>query len=757
MQQQKFELSAAAGGARDQFWFSAVDPFYGLAVAREAVSVFNWLTSRHPNTAQIAQALEQFDDRCEKTALDQSIRAVITEAGHRGIPWFRLGPGLRDVQFGQGRYQRRMRETLTSQESLLAATYSRDKALTLGLLSSVGLPVGMCAAVSGPDQAVTVAKTIGFPVVIKPTVGQKGTGVIIGLTTPDAVHQAAKSLLRGGDLLVQSFLPGQDHRLLVVSGRFVAGARRDPAAVVGDGKRTIERLIEIANADPRRGKGFSKLMNNIVIDDELRRVLTEQGYALDSVPDQSRVVRLRLTANIATGGTAVDVTDSIHPDNVRLAERAALALGLNVAGVDFITPDINKSWREVGGGICEVNASVGLRPHWLANPLQDVVGAILNTIFPPGKDGRIPTALVTGSNGKTTTTRMLAHILRSAGHVVGAATTDGVLIDDEIIAEGDLAGPTGASLVLREPTVSAAVLETARGGVIKSGIYLDRCDVAALLNVDREQIEIDGIQTLDDMARLKKKVVETAREAVIVNAEDRRCMEIAHEFPIAQTVLFAVNPSIPAIREHVADGGTVVTLREDGGKANVVIRTAAGDIQLLEVAKIPATHGGIVRHNVANALAAAALAYGMKVQNDTIATGLSTFRASIEQCPGRFNLIDSLPAHVLFDYAHNPPALESAVTAIDLLSCSGRRICAFTSAGNRTNHQIEACADSVAGHFDHYVCFERAELRRGRAPCEINELLVGALIKGGVDRNSDCVISNATGGNDRRRRFDCAR
>ena len=733
MQQEKFDLPALAGGAGEQFWFAAIDQSYAFTVANHAVSLLNWLIARPQNTAaEMTNALRLFEDRCEPAALDQSIRAILAEADIRGIPWFRLGPALRDVQLGQGHNQKRMRETVSSNKSSLAAQYARNKALSLSLLSTRGLPVGRFGAVSTPDEAVAAAKDIGFPVVLKPIFGRQGEGVVIGLTTPQAVREAAERLLRPEEqLLVQSFIAGDDHRLLVVSGRFVAAARREPAAVVGDGNRSIEQLIAVANSDPRRGKGYRRLLSYIVIDDELNRVLAKQGFTLSSIPPREITVRLRLTANISTGGTAVDLTDAIHPDNARLAERAALTIGLDVAGVDFITPDIKRSWREVGGGICEVNVSVGLRPHWLADPSRDVVGPILNTIFPPGTDGRIPTALVTGSNGKTTTTRMLHQILRAGGYVVGSATTDGVKINDEIILEGDVAGPNGASMVLRDPTVSAAVLETARGGIIKRGIYLDRCDVAALLNIDREQIEMDEIESLDDMAQLKRKVIETARDAFVFNSEDRRCLAMAREFPVSKTILFSLHPSTD-IDLHVAAGGIAVTLIEAGTQETIVIRDKSGQTPVLTVDAIPATYGGLVRHNIANALAAVALAQGMGMHIETMAAGLSAFSPSLEHSLGRFNIIDTFPARILFDFANNPPALETTIKAIDRFACTGRRICAITAPGNRPDHHIEDCARAVVGHFDYYICFERDEWRRGRAPGEIARYLEHALIQAGI-------------------------
>ncbi|MFI4935066.1 MAG: Mur ligase family protein [Caulobacterales bacterium] len=736
LQREKYDLPAAAGATDSQFWFAAIDPVYASITAGLAVAFLNGIISRPQITdPEVAASLVDFIGRCEATALDQSSRAMVAMASARGIPWFRLHPAIPDIQFGHGQYQHRMRETLHSDESLLSVTYSQNKALTLALLSGVGLPVGNVAVIGDPDQAAAKASAVGFPVVLKPIDGAKGVGVIVGLADPEAVRVAAGALLQSArQLIVQSFLPGDDHRLLVVSGRLIAAARREPPAVVGDGVQSIAQLIEGANLDPRRGTGFQKLMNLIEVDDELLRVLSAQGLTVANVPAAGVKVRLRLTANVSTGGSAVDVTDTIHPDNAWLAERAASVIGLTVAGVDFITPDITRSWREVGGGVCEVNAGVGLRPHWLADPSRDVVGPIMNAVFPSGADGRIPTALITGTNGKTTTTRMLDHVLRAGGHVVGSATTDGVTVNGRIVVEGDVAGPSGASIVLRDPSVTAACLETARGGVIQWGIGVDRCNVAALLNVDHEQVGIDGIETLDDMARLKRKVVETARDAFVFNAEDPRCHSISRDFPVERTILFSLDPSTEALRAHVAAGGTAVTLMGAGSQETIVIRGRGAEAKVLGAAEIPATFGGKVRHNLANALAAVAMAHGMGVPASTIAAGLAGFEPSLEHSQGRFNFIDDLPARVLFDFAANPPAIRAVLGALEQFAVAGRRICMVSTVGNRPDGHIADCALAVAHRFDRYVCFEEVGYRRGRAPGEIAERLAVALASAGVPK-----------------------
>ena len=737
-QQERFDVPPVVGADETRFWFAALDHVLAHVAVSGAARLLNQMIATPGLTSQqAAEAFAWLEGQCEPVALDQSVRAMIATATARNIPWFRLGPESRDVQLGQGHKQARLRETLVSSESGLAMSHVSDKATTCGLLAAVGLPVGRFARAQNADQAAAAADRIGYPVVLKPTHGGKGRGVVVGLANRDAVHQAAERLLKATpQILVQSFIHGNDHRLLVVAGRLIAAARRDPAAVTGDGRRTVEELVRVANTDPRRGKGFSRIMNLIEIDAETQRVLARQGLTLASIPAAGTVVRLRATANISTGGTAVDVTDVIHPDNARLAVRAARTVGLTVAGVDFLSPDIARSWHDVGGGICEINSTVGLRPHWIADPARDVVGPILDTIYAPGEDGRIPTILVTGSKGKTTTTRMIDRILRAAGHVVGSATTDGVTIDGEVVTRGDVAGPSGASLVLREPTVTAAALETARGGVIRRGIYLDRCDAAALTNVGDDQVGIDGIDTVDDMASLKRKVIDTATRVVVLNAEDSRCLAIARTFSVERVILFALNPSAEGLSDHVAAGGTVVTLAHEGGVETIVIRRAGGDARVVRVDDLPSVLGGILRHNIANAMTAVGLAHGLAIDTVAMKHGLCSYTSSLADAQGRFTQVEGFPVAIVFERAISVPALAVSMPAIDRLPVEGSRSCMLTAQGDRADRHYGAVAAAIAGHFDRYICFERDDWRRGRDPGELQNRLKDGLLAAGVGEDA---------------------
>jgi cyanophycin synthetase len=725
--------------AEPGFWFSVRDPVHARVLAPEVASFVAWTVELATgDSEEIARTLEKLIERTEPVALDQTIRAMLAECDRRGIPWRRLDSTLRAVRLGQGASQAWQLESLTGVDSALGGRLAKDKAASFRLLADVALPVGRFALAGSADRAVTLAGSfVGYPLVAKPNTGGKGRSVFVGLSGPDQVRKAADQILAQGiPVLLQSVIPGDDHRLLVVDGRLIAVARRNPAAVVGDGVNSVETLVRNENRNPNRGSGFRKLMNFISLDVEVDRVLAGQGLNLASVPAAGRRVLLRRTANISTGGTATDFTGTIHPDNRRLAERAARALGLKVAGVDFLTPDITRSWREVGGGICEVNTTVGLRPHWLANPKQNVVAPILDLVYPSGSASRIPIALVTGSNGKTTTTRMIGSILKAAGHTVGMATTDGVQVDGEWLTEGDVAGARGAALVLQEPTVTAAALETARGGVLKRGIYLEQCGVAALLNVQLEQVGIDGIDTLEEMAALKRKVLETARSGVVLNAGDALCREMAGTFPIEKTVLFSPDPQLPALAGHLEAGGRVVTLETDTlGAEKIVLRQSRGATEtVMDVTDAPATLDGRVRHNVHNALAATALGWAIGIEPQVIAEGLRSFHADVANAPGRFNFLERFPVDVMLDYAHNPPGLREAVASLDRFPRNGRRLFVLSSPGNRPDDQLRDMGRVAAPHADLFVCMERLDRRRGRAEGEIARLIAEGLVGSGVPR-----------------------
>ena len=736
--------SDGSDGTRATAFFACMDPHLGNVTVWLAIRLANALIGEPAvTTGRLAAILGRIEDRITASGLDQSTRAMVAAATRKGIPWFRLINTSCHIQLGQGHKQRQIRETLRSGESGIALELAANKFLTSVLLNAVQLPVGRVALVSDADSALKSAQQIGYPIVLKPVAGHKGDSVFAGLKNAEELEQALAAVpLKRRPFLLQSSFPGDDHRLLVVSGRLIAAARRHPASVIGDGTHTIGELVEEANKDPRRGRGFTKITNRIEIDGEALRVLSHQGFALDDIPAEGVTVRLRATANVATGGTAVDVTEAVHPHNAEAAIKAAKALGLQVAGVDFLSPDISRSWREIGGGICEVNSVVGLQPHWLGNPERDVVRPILETIFPPGDNGRIPTAMTTGTKGKSSTSLMLSTILNCAGHTVGTATTDGVIVGGTMIGRGDAAAVSGTEAVFRDPTVTAAVLETARGGLIMRGMYVESCEAAALLNIQREQIEMDGIETLDDMARLKRKVLEAAKRAIVLNADDPRSAGMARDFPSVRKIFFSLRGETSGGQPYIREQDTAIFVGAIGDREFILLERDADRTALVAVDELPSGMGGLVRHNIANAMAAAGLALGLGISLETIADGLRRYDNSIEQSYGRFSFVAGFPMRVLFDRAVEPPAFETVTAAIDKIIASGRRICALTGVGNRPTWHWPEVATAIAGHFDFYVCYERPEYLRGKRPGEIAEGLAHALIAAGV--RPDCIVGAPT-------------
>ncbi len=741
-------------------FFSYDDPDIGLLAGRVAINIVLSLlphemrpANRLPDDFDAEAALSAFRRRSQAMALDQTAVALIKEAERRDIPWFILDRAKRMVQLGQGRHLRRIRETVTDATPNISTLIQRDKATTNRILAGVHLPVPHQITVRDAEAAVLAAKNIGYPVVIKPSDSTKGLGISLTPADDDAVRSAFVLARRHSPhVIVESYIAGDDHRVLAVGNRIIAAAKRVPGAVTGDGGSTVAQLVAELNKDPRRGVGFSRLMNRIDLDEQADIMLSRRGYTRDSVPPFGEVVYLRGTANISTGGTAIDVTDQIHPENKSMLERAARVTGLDVAGIDFITPDIGRPYREVGGAICEINTSPGLRPHQVAEgPPRDVVGPIVDMLFPEKRNGRIPIAAITGTNGKTTTSRMLAHILRLGGcdigvNVVGLVTTDGVYIDNELVAKGDFSGVTGARVLLRDPSVEAAVLETARGGIVLSGLGFDWCDVAAVLNVTSDHVGLDGIENLDEMATVKGRVAEAARKLAVLNADDPRCLGLAEKKIPEQVCLVTTGALTQSLRDHLGKGGLVISVEELSQGPSIVLHDLETRKTIAPVSRVPATLNGAAQHNLQNALNAIGLALGLGISRERIAEALASFRNDHHCNPGRLNIYEGHPFKVVLDFAHNPDGVRAVCNAIRPITARGRRICVFTGIGNRHGEHIDEIAGIVADQFDVFICSrlqkvsDEREATRGFPSGEIPKRLAASLIARGVDASNVLVI-----------------
>ncbi len=679
--------------------------------------------------------LEELIRLAERLAYGPSTRALVEEAERRDIPVQRLDERRSLVQLGHGVYQQRIWATLTSRGSNIAVEIASNKELTSRLLRNVGIPVPRGVNVTDEAAAVAAAGRIGYPVVLKPLDGNHGRGVGIDLRDEAAVRAhfpSARRESRAGVVIVESFITGRDYRILVVGGRVIAAAERVPAHVIGDGRHTVRELVAITNADPRRGIGHEKILTRITLDGAAIALAEGQGFGPDDVPPEGRRVQLALTGNMSTGGIAIDRTDDIHPDNEAIAAQAAQVVGLDVAGIDLICPDIAQSVKEAGGAICEVNAGPGFRMH--THPTEghprDVARPVIELLFPRGAPSRVPIVAVTGTNGKTTTSRMIAHILRMAGRRVGLTTTDGIYINGTQIAAGDMSGPGSARMVLQNPAIDTAVLETARGGIIRSGLGFDRSDVAVVTNVSGDHLGLHGIETLEDLARVKAVVAGSTvrRGATVLNADDDLCVRMASRAR-GRVIYFALTPENPVVERHRRGRGVAVALRP-GPHGELLCLLDRRETSLLHVNDIPATFDGRARVNVANALAAIAACVGLEIDPEHIREGLRTFSASFFQTPGRLNLIEGRAGRVLIDYCHNLAGLTALADFIGRLG-AGRTVAMIAMPGDRRDEDIAAFGALAGRLFDEVIVREDRHLR-GRAPGAVAGLLRDALLAAGL-------------------------
>jgi cyanophycin synthetase len=716
--------------------YSYVEEAVGLAAGDLALRVIRHLLppereAHDPSPFDVQAELERLVRTAQRYALGPSTAALVRAAEERDIPWIRLNDRSL-IQLGYGKHQKRIQATLTGETRHIAAEIASDKRLTHQILEQLGLPVPRQAIVHGSEEAVEKAERLGFPVVVKPLDGNHGKAVSIDLKTSEEVRGAyEKARQLCPRVIVESCQTGHDYRILVIDGRMTAAARRVPGHVVGDGRHTLGELIDLVNRDPRRGIGHEKVLTRLAIDDQARRLLDQAGLTIDSVLAEAQVFYLRSTGNLSTGGTAIDVTDVVHEDNRLMAERAVKAIGLDVGGVDFISPDVARSYKEVGGSIVEVNAAPGFRMHLAPTEgkPRDVAGPVIDMLFPRGSRYRIPLAAVTGTNGKTTTTRMVGHILKLSGYKVGIATTDGVYIDGVRTVRGDMTGPWSSQIVLRDPAIDAAVLETARGGIVRSGLGWRKCNVGAVLNVASDHLGRGGVENLDDLARVKQIIVEVAQDYCVLNADDERVARMTEASP-AEPVYVTMDPKNERVRRHVRAGGRAVALEPGLNGRMLVLYNGERKIPLLWARQIPATMEGRAVHNIQNAMFAAAIAHGMGVEVDNVRQGLRTFSNDFFQTPGRLNFYNEHSFRVLLDYAHNAHGMEAVARTVLELAVHGRRIGVIASPGDRRDEDVLALAAAAAPAFDLVLLREDDNLRH-RRPGEVAGLLRDGLLGAG--------------------------
>jgi cyanophycin synthetase len=677
-------------------------------------------TGNYP-AAELAKDLADLNDLRTQANLGATTEALVREAETRGIPWIPLET-CDLLQLGYGKYQKRIQASLTAHSNILAVELACNKEKTKNILASMGAPVPQGMVIySFSELEDAIPRLGGFPIVIKPLNGNHGRGITIDIKSwehAEVAYDRAKEVSKG--VIVEHFYQGRDHRILVVNHKVVAVAERVPAHVVGNGTETISALVDKENQDPRRGEGHDNLLTLIKLDDSTDEILSQQGYTLDTVLPPDQICYLRATANLSTGGIAIDRTDEIHPDTLWLAERVSKIIDLDIAGIDVVTTDISKTLGEADGVIVEVNAAPGLRMH--ISPSvglgRNVAAPIISMLFPPNVPTRIPIVAVTGTNGKTTTTRLIAHIFSQVYDSVGFTTTDGIYIGNHLIEKGDTTGPQSAQIILQDPTVDIAVLETARGGILRSGLAFQNCDVAVILNVAADHLGLGDINTIDQLAKVKAVVAETvhADGYAVLNADDQRVADMA-ELVRGKVAYFSMDPDNPLVRSHVNRGGIAAVYEQDC----LVILQQDWVHRIEKVDRIPVTLGGRAPFMIANALAASLAAFVQGVKVEHIRSALQSFHASAEQTPGRMNLFNLGTYHALVDYAHNPAGY--AAVGCFVKNWSGPTIGVVGGPGDRRDQDLIELGALSAQFFDHIIVKEDDD-GRGRAWGDVAELIV---------------------------------
>ncbi|MEO6948731.1 MAG: cyanophycin synthetase [Ginsengibacter sp.] len=700
--------------------FDYMEEEAGVFAAKSAFALVQHLITGSPYNLE--EDVHQMRVIRENTRLGPSTGSIVEEAAKRGIPFIRLNKHSL-VQLGYGIHQKRIRATIASTTSSIAVDIAGDKEETKNLLIAAEIPVPSGRLISMEDTVDDAIASVGYPFVFKPLNGNHGRGATTNITSREQAVTALEGAREHGNYVIcEKFITGFDFRILVINYKFVCAALRTPASVTGDGEHSIQWLIDTTNEDPRRGYGHEKVLTQIRIDGYTHKILDEKGYTLDTIPEKGEVVMVKPTANLSTGGTSTDVTDEIHPVNIFMAERIAQIIGLDICGIDVMACDLKTPLFENGGAVLEVNAAPGFRMH--IEPSEglprNVAEPVVDMLFPKGSDGRIPIIAITGTNGKTTTSRLTAHIAKSAGKKVGYTTSDGVYIQNQLMMKGDCTGPVSSQFVLKDPTVDFAVLECARGGILKNGLAFRYCEVAIITNVAEDHMGLGGINTIDQMAKVKSVVAETVirRGYAILNADDDRVYEMRKELT-CNIGLFSMNENNPRIKKHSKAGGLSAVF-ENG---NITILKGTWKIRVINVKDVPITFEGKALHNVANCLPAVLATYLYRdISIEDIRSALGSFLPSATQTPGRLNFFYFKNFTILADFAHNPHGLRLLCDFVEKLDYP-KRIGVISGTGDRRDEDIRELGEISANCFDEIIIRCDKNLR-GRDASEIIELLL---------------------------------
>lgn len=699
--------------------FSYMEESVGLYAARASVAIAQALVDSE--VYDLAADVQRMRKMRERERFGPSTGSIVDEAVARDIPFIRLN-NQSLVQLGYGKNQVRFRATMTDRTSSIAVDLASNKDETKRLLDQAAIPVAKGMCIVDLEEVKEVIEKIKFPLVFKPLDGNHGKGASINVKTEEeaiAAFHHAKNYSRR--IIVEKFIEGFDFRVLVINHRFIAAALREPAHVTGDGVSTIHQLIDAENKDPRRGYGHENVLTEITVDRETHEQLAKQNYGLETILKKNEKCYLKGTANLSTGGTSTDVTDIVHPHNIFICERISRVIGLDICGIDIMAQNLSDPLEISGGVVLEVNAAPGFRMHLApANGLpRNVAAPVLDMLYPPGKNCRIPIIAITGTNGKTTTTRLIAHIVKNSGYRVGFTTSDGIYVQNSMLTKGDTTGPVSAEFILKDPTVEFAVLETARGGILRSGLGFSRCDVGVVTNIQEDHMGLSDIHTLKDMANVKGVVVKSVKRDgyAVLNADNKYCVELGKSAD-CKVAYFSLDENNPVIAEHCKKGG-VAAIYENG---YITIKKGEWKFRIDKTANIPLTFGGKVSFMIANVLAATLAAYTYGFTIEDIKTNLETFIPSAAQTPGRMNIFDFRDYKVLIDFAHNPDGFRGIKEFLSTTD-SPYKIGIITGTGDRRDDDIREMGKISAEMFDHII-IRQDKFLRGRQADDIVKLLV---------------------------------
>jgi cyanophycin synthetase len=706
--------------------FSYTEENVGMFAAESSVAIAEALIAGTPY--DLEGDIKKMREIRERVRLGPSTGSIVEEAVARDIPWIRLGTNSL-VQLGYGVNQMRFQATITQKTSSIAVDIACNKEETKRMLDNASIPVASGSICVDEEDLEACIKKIGYPIVLKPLDGNHGKGASINVTTwEDAKAGLEYAQKYSRRVIVEKFITGFDFRVLIIDNKLVAAAKRVPAHVVGNGTNTIQELIDITNQDPRRGYGHENVLTEIDVDRDTLDLLEKLSYTVDTVPKNGETVYLKSTANLSTGGTSVDVTDMMHPENVFLCERISRVIGLDICGVDIMAENLTQPLKENGGCILEVNAAPGFRMHLAPSEglPRNVASPVIDMLYPPGKPSRIPIIAVTGTNGKTTTTRLLAHIVKNNGFKVGFTTSDGIYIQNHMLEKGDTTGPISAEYILKDPTVEFAVLETARGGILRSGLGFSRCDIAIITNIQEDHLGLSDIHTLEDLARVKSTVVKSVRKDgwAVLNAEDEQCVKIGDELS-CNVAYFSMDEENPLIKK-LSKEGKIVCVYENGF---ITVKKGEWKIRIERATHVPLTLGGKAKFMIANALAATLASYLWGFKTEDISQSLQTFIPSAAHTPGRMNIFEFKKFKVMIDFAHNPSGyrgVEEYLASVE----ANKKIGIIAGVGDRRDEDIKECAKIAGRMFDHIIIRQEKHLR-GRSEEEIINLILEGIAESG--------------------------